>query len=200
MHLNEEMCRRIRRSAPVIRHRAASQLLVHLARVHGASLANELEDQAGPFSLRPGPRCAAADARMHQSVKGAGDEPIVDEEVFLDSEFVVAALEIAGPVIHDAMSQGQILCAGGRSDWIGLHEPKPLDRLFERGRAEQAAVQCVPSKGVECHRERFLPFGVFVGLFVPVLRGLGSEVVVGSLDISSSSFLVVFAFRAVMFL
>jgi len=61
-------------------------------------------------------------ARVHQGVHAAGHEAVVDEEVLFDAELRVAAFEVAGAVVLDAMAQYQILSASRRADRIGLHE------------------------------------------------------------------------------
>ena len=75
---------------------------------------------------------------MHQGMYRAGDEAIVDEEVFLDAELGVATFEVAGSVIFDAMAQDEILRASGRANRIGLHEAKPVERAFQRSGREKA--------------------------------------------------------------
>ncbi len=76
---------------------------------------------------------------MHERVDLPRDEPVVDEEVLLDAERVIAPLEIAGPVAFDAMSERQILCTRGRADRVGLYEAKALDGAFQSGRRKQGA-------------------------------------------------------------
>ncbi len=69
----------------------------------------------------------------------ARDEAVVDEEVLLDAQRVIAPLEIAGAVAFDAMPERQILCPRRRADRVGLHESKPLDGALQGDRREEAA-------------------------------------------------------------
>src|SRR5262249_10517558 len=96
----------------------------------------ELQDHRGPLALRSRPWGMAAAARVHQRMERAGDESVVDEEVFLDAEVVVAALQIAGTIILDPVSQCQVLRARRRTNRVGLHEAQFLERQFERRRGE----------------------------------------------------------------
>ena len=49
-------------------------------------------------------------------------------------------VQIAGAVVLDPVAQGQILRAGRRTQWVGLHETaKPLDGGQQGGGREQAA-------------------------------------------------------------
>ena len=50
------------------------------------------------------------------------DEPVVDEKILVHVERRVAAFEIAGPIVGDAMAQRQILCARRSPDGISLDE------------------------------------------------------------------------------
>lgn len=59
--------------------------------------------------------------------------------IFLDAERRVAAFQVAGAVVLDAMPQRQILSARGRADRIGLYETELFQRSFERGGTEQTA-------------------------------------------------------------
>ena len=67
-------------------------------------------------------------ARMHQLEDPPRNESVVDEEVFLDPERRVTALEIAGPVGGHTMPQRQVLRTRGCADRVGLNEAQPLDR------------------------------------------------------------------------
>ena len=89
---------------------------------------------------------------MHQRVYLARHEAVVDEEVFLDAELGVAAFEVAGAVILDAMAQDEILGASGRANRIGLDEAELVKRTLQRGRREEAlrdgkAAEVVESDG-----------------------------------------------------
>ena len=67
------------------------------------------------------------------------DEAVVDEEVLLDAERGVVTLEIAGTVIDDAMTHGQVLGPRRGPDRIGLDEAEALQRAFEGGWRKEAA-------------------------------------------------------------
>ena len=86
---------------------------------------------------------------MHQRLDGGAQKAVVDEEVLLDAERGVAPLEIAGAIVVDPVTQRQILGARRRADRIGLDEAKPLDRLLQRGRTEQAAAHGEAAQIVE---------------------------------------------------
>ena len=86
---------------------------------------------------------------MHQPVEGPGDEAVRNEEVFLDIEARVAALQVAGAVAPDPMTQRQVLRSRRSPDRVGLHEPQSLQGAAERGRREQAAPDGEPAQIVE---------------------------------------------------
>ena len=69
---------------------------------------------------------------MHQRLQFARNESVVDEKVFLNSEFAIAQFKIAGMVILHTMPQDQVLCSRRRTDRIRLHEFHPMQRAFER--------------------------------------------------------------------
>jgi hypothetical protein len=76
---------------------------------------------------------------MHQRLYGLRDEAVNDKEIFLDAEFLVAAFEVAGPVILDSMAQHKVLSAGRRADRVGLHKAQPMEGEFQRSRCEETA-------------------------------------------------------------
>jgi hypothetical protein len=97
VHLVEQLRAGVRGAAEPVARLAVSEMRVHLARVHGAALAHEGEQG---FSLRPArlrPRSHAF-ARVHEIAGGARQEAVVDEEILLDRQRRVAALEVAGAV------------------------------------------------------------------------------------------------------
>ena len=75
VHVVEQMRRRARRAAPVVRHRAVGEVRVHFARVHGAALADELEQRLRPSSGAPVGPARLLRARMHQRVHGRVTKP-----------------------------------------------------------------------------------------------------------------------------
>src|SRR5882672_7377287 len=131
------MCRRVRGAAPVVTHRAVREMIIDLARMRTAAFAYKLEQSlrllpafGGPIDARRilillsrlGDR---GKPRMHQRMYRTRHETVVDKEIFLDAEFRVAAFEIAGAVILDAMPQYQVLSARRRANRISLHEAEP---------------------------------------------------------------------------
>src|SRR5206468_7912636 len=97
MHRLEQMRRGVRRTAPVVRHSAVRKVVIDLARVDGAALEYELEEELRPLPAcrRPGPTTlggnAGVGARMHQRLDGPCHEAVGDEEVLLEVEHRVAA-------------------------------------------------------------------------------------------------------------
>ena len=86
---------------------------------------------------------------MHQRVHLGGDEAIVDEEIFVDAERRVTALEVSSPIVRDAVAQRQVLRACRRADRIGLDEAEFLQSAFQRGRPEKAARDGIASQVIE---------------------------------------------------
>ena len=68
----------------------------------------------------------------------ARDEAVVDEEVFLDTQLVIAPLEISSAVALDAMPERQVLGSRRRADGVGLDEAEPLDGAFQADGGEEA--------------------------------------------------------------
>ena len=60
---------------------------------------------------------------MHQGLQLLGHKAVVDEEIFFDTELRIAAFQIAGTIILDAMPQHEILRPRWGADGVGLHEP-----------------------------------------------------------------------------
>ena len=120
-------------------------MIVDFARMGATAFAHELQQKLRLLPARRGPRPtafgrdAAIRARMHQRLDGARHEAVVDEEVLLDAELRVAAFEVAGTVVLDAMAQHQILSARRRADRVGLHKAQPVEGAFQRGGREEAA-------------------------------------------------------------
>ena len=106
-------------SAKPIPRFAVRKLHVHIARMHHPALAHKGQHGSGLLMARIGPGLARC-ARVHPRLGGAGQEAVVDEEVFLDLELGVTRLQIAGPVILDAVVQRQVLDPGRRANRIGL--------------------------------------------------------------------------------
>jgi hypothetical protein len=88
---------------------------------------------------------------MHQRLQESGYEAIVDEKVFLDAEFHVVALKIAGMVILHPMAQDQVFRRGRRADRISLYKAKSVQHALLRRGAEQTLVNGDTAKVVEIH-------------------------------------------------
>ena len=92
---------------------------------------------------------------MHQRLERAGDEAIVDEEILLDAELRIAALEVARAVLPHAMAQHEVLSARGRADRVGLHEGQLLERALQAGGRREAARHGKVPEIVEADRHGF---------------------------------------------
>ncbi len=85
---------------------------------------------------------------MQQTHRIARHEAVGVEEILLEPEARETPLEVAVSVARHAVAQDQVLCAGGRTDRIGLHETRRDRRARERGRRRQRrqhrpSAQCV---------------------------------------------------------
>ena len=92
---------------------------------------------------------------MHERVSGAWNEAVVDEEILLDVQRGVAAIEVSCTITGDAMAQREVLRTCRRADRIGLHEAETLDRGLQADRREETAHDRVAAKFGEgdagCH-------------------------------------------------
>jgi hypothetical protein len=70
---------------------------------------------------------------VHQLVRVARQEAVVDEVVLFQRHPRVPALQVAGAVVAHALAQRQVLGACRRTDRVGLHEAQPLHGLGQRG-------------------------------------------------------------------
>src|SRR4029453_13641771 len=111
--------------------------------MHFAADTHEIEQRLDVFCTRTRPRRRPA-ARVHQRPYLLGDEPLVDEKVFLDAEPRVSPLEVSGAVVADAMPQRQVLRPRRRADWIGLNESQLVGRSLQGRRWKQAAGRGMP--------------------------------------------------------
>jgi len=108
-------------------------MVIYLARVHCTAFAYELQQKLCPLPTCRGPgltalgRDAAIRARMHQRLYRTGHEAVIDEEVLLDAELRVAAVQVVGTVILDAMAQHQVLSSRRSADGVGLHKAQPVE-------------------------------------------------------------------------
>ena len=138
MHVVEQVGGGARRAAPVVGDLAVGEELVHLARMHDAALAHELEQRLRAPLRDDAPR-RLPDARVHQRLLLARQEAVVDEVVLLDRELRIAPLEVTGAIVLHAMAQRQVLRTRRRADRVGLHEAELVDRAPEGRGREQAA-------------------------------------------------------------
>src|SRR5437879_611481 len=79
----------------------------------------------------------------------AREESVIDEVVFLDREFRVTPLQIAGAIVFYSMAQNQILRARRRPDRVGLHEAELSDGTRECGWREQRSRHGVAAQVVQ---------------------------------------------------
>src|SRR5215217_707385 len=68
---------------------------------------------------------------MHEGLEGSGNVAVIDEEIFFDVERRVAAFEITGAIVIDAVTEDQILCPCGSANRIGLHKAHALQGAIE---------------------------------------------------------------------
>src|ERR1700722_6677132 len=112
------------------------EMRVDLTRMRGAAFADERQHGRSLCGACGGPYRARR-SWVHQLVMRPRQIAIVDEEVFLQRELRVEALEIAGSIARHPMAQSQVLRASRGADRIGLHESELVDRPPQRGRLEQ---------------------------------------------------------------
>ncbi len=103
-------------------------MVVDLTRVHRTANANEFEQALDVPDTGNAPRRLAT-ARVHQSEDTVGDEAVVDEEIFVNIEARVLALEIASAVVRDAMAEDQVLRASRGTNRVRLHEAESIERV-----------------------------------------------------------------------
>ena len=89
--------------------------------------------------------------RVHQRLDAAGHEAVVHENVFVDIELGVAALEITRAVVDDAMAQREVLRTRWSPNRIGLDEAEPVERALKRGGREERARDGGAPQIVQCH-------------------------------------------------
>src|SRR6185369_17995444 len=102
------------------------KVFVNLTRVNWTTLANEIEQQPRLLLLSGREWRTVMRTRVHQRLQSTRHVTVVHEEVFLDVELRIPALEITGVIVLHTMSQYQILRACGRPNRIGLYKPHLL--------------------------------------------------------------------------
>ena len=129
---------------------------VHIAWMDCPVRPDEVEQRPHVPSASRTPRHWPA-ARMHQRLQRAGDEAVVDEDVFVNVEALVATFEIAGAIARDAVAERQILSPGWRANRIRLDKRERIECALERGRRKQTARDGESAQFVEGHAdERYL--------------------------------------------
>ncbi len=138
VHAVEQLRAGAARAAPVVLHASVREMLLHLARMHGAALAHEGQHLGG-LALCLGIPGLAGLARVHQRQVPAGQKAVVDQAVLVDRQARVAAFQVAGAVVLDAVAQRQVLRPGRRADRVCLHKAQALYGRRQGGRREQGA-------------------------------------------------------------
>src|ERR1700733_10953351 len=143
MHRVQQARSCVRRSSPIVLDRTVSEMTIDLLGMNHSALPHEFQHKLGALSPAETPRNTSlschpgGESRMHQRLQLARYESVVDEEVFVDVEFGVAALQISRAIAFDAMTQDQVLRASRRANRIGLHESHMVKSTFQRGRRQQ---------------------------------------------------------------
>ena len=83
---------------------------------------------------------------MQQSQGFARQETVVDEEGLFDGQARVAALEVAGVIVLNALREDQILSASGRPHRIGLNKAQTCNGPWQGSGFEKAARDRVAAK------------------------------------------------------
>ena len=123
-------------------------MIIDLTRMHRTVNTDELEQ---PFDVPPAcgaPRSLTA-ARMHQAKHAIGNEPVVDEDILVDVEAGVSALEIARAVVRHAVAERQILRACRRSNRVGLNKTQRIQSARQGGWWKEAPRDRVPAQIVD---------------------------------------------------
>ena len=134
-------------------------MIVHLARVDWTTKTNEIEQALDVPATPDAPGGLATVARVHQAEHAGGHKAIVDEDVLMDVQSPVPALEIAHAVIRDTVTQRQILGSCRRSNRISLHETEHLERLWQRGRSKEASRDRVSAQFLDGQSTSIIPNG-----------------------------------------
>ena len=128
---------------------AVGEMRVHLARMHRAALAHELEHR---LRLLPARRPSRPGARVRGCISAwwrARQEAVVDEEVFLQRQPRIAALQVAGAV---ADRRGGAGSGPARAPARGSGRParsRAARSRAQRGRLEQRTGDGVTAQVIE---------------------------------------------------
>src|ERR1700727_829046 len=83
---------------------------------------------------------------MHQGHGLARQETVVEEEGLFDCQARVAALQIAGAIVLNALREDQILGTSGRPHRVGLDKAQARNGPRQAGGLEKAALDRVAAK------------------------------------------------------
>mmetsp|Transcript_11496 Transcript_11496/g.46477 ORF Transcript_11496/g.46477 Transcript_11496/m.46477 type:complete len:269 (+) Transcript_11496:312-1118(+) len=126
-------------AAEPVADRAVAERGVDVGRVSLSQTRDLGKHRVGQLPARGVPD-AVRRSWVHQRAQLGGDETVVDEEVLLQRQPWVAALQVTRAVASDTMPQRQVLRAGRRAQRVGLHEAaESLDGLGQGRGREQAA-------------------------------------------------------------
>ena len=130
---------------------AMVEMRLHVPGMGATVFAHKGKDLVG-VRLHPGVPCVPCPrlpSRMQQSHGLARHETVVDEERLFDRDARVAALQLAGAIVCDALREDEILRASGRPHRIGLKKAKARYGPLKAGGLEQASRDCVAAKLLE---------------------------------------------------
>ena len=86
---------------------------------------------------------------MHQRLRGARQEAVVDEKVFLNVQRRIAPLQIARAVVLDPVAQRQVLRARRSTNRVGLDKAQSGDGLGQGGGRKQHARDGIAAQGLQ---------------------------------------------------
>src|SRR5918996_1461214 len=128
MHGCQQMRRRVRRTTPIVSDRPMRKVTIYFAGMHRTAFSHKFHQGPRPVLARSWPwartfgRHTCVRTRMHQRLYRSCKKSVHDKEILFDTEFWVKALEIAGTVILNTMTQYQVLSASGRADRVSLNK------------------------------------------------------------------------------
>ena len=146
----QQMLADIQVAAPAL-DAAMVEMRLHVLWVGVTMLAHEVQHLLGA-RLHPGVPCvpgARRPARMQQRQGLARQETVVDEEGLFDRQARVAALQLAGTIVLNAVREDQILGASGRAHRVGLDKAQARNGPRQAGGLEKAARNRVAAKLLE---------------------------------------------------
>src|SRR5882724_10211189 len=130
---------------------AMVEMRLHVLGVGETMLAYEGQHLLGARLHRdvPGVPGARRAARMQQGQGLARQETIVNEESLFDRQARIAALQLAGAIVFNAVREDQILGASGRPHRVGLDKPQARNGPPQASGLEKAAHNHVAAKVLE---------------------------------------------------